>query len=336
MSWKNLEFLIFLIPLVLTLGYYFWSLKSKLATLQFSSLASVKNMPKSIRVYLQHLPVVLKGAAIVLAILALARPQQADTKIKKNVEGIDIVIAFDISDSMLIEDMKPLNRLEAAKERIQEFVSKRTSDKIGVVIFAGEAFTLVPPTLDYDLLLSRVSEITTAQSARIKEGTALGVGLANAVARLKDSQAKTRIVIFMTDGENNSGTIDPETGLELAKGYGLKIYSIGLGKDGPTRIPVYAKDFMGNKIKTYQPFESTVNEELLKKMADETGGRYYRATKEDSLKGVFDEIDKLEKTKMDVNKYTKYTELFQGLLKWSLLLYILSWVLSSTWLRRGP
>jgi Ca-activated chloride channel family protein len=336
MSWKNLEFLIFLIPLIIALGYYFWSLKSKLATLQFSSLASVKNMPKSIRVYLQHLPVLLKGVAIVLAILALARPQQADTKIKKNVEGIDIVIAFDISDSMLIEDMKPLNRLEAAKERIQEFVSKRTSDKIGVVIFAGEAFTLVPPTLDYDLLLNRVSEITTAQSARIKEGTALGVGLANAVARLKDSQAKTRIVIFMTDGENNSGTIDPETGLELAKGYGLKIYSIGLGKDGPTRIPVYAKDFMGNKIKTYQPFESTVNEELLKKMADETGGRYYRATKEDSLKGVFDEIDKLEKTKMDVNKYTKYTELFQGLLKWSLLLYILSWVLSSTWLRRGP
>jgi Ca-activated chloride channel family protein len=229
----------------------------------------------------------------------------------------------------------PRNRV-VAKEKIKEFVSKRTSDKIGVVIFAGEAFTLVPPTLDYDLLIARVSEIITAQSARIKEGTALGVGMANAVARLKDSQAKTRVVIFMTDGENNSGTIDPETGLELAKGFGLKIYTVGIGKDGPTRIPVYTKDFMGNKIKSYQPFESTVNEDLLKRMASETGGKYYRASQEDSLKGIFEDIDKLEKTKMDINKYTKYTELFQPLLKWSLFLYCLSWLLGVTWLRRGP
>lgn len=318
------------------IGFYLWNLKSKVATLQYSSLAGLKRMPRSVRIYLQHLPLFLKTLAIILAILALARPQKADTKIKRNIEGIDIVFAFDISDSMLIEDMKPLNRLEAAKEKIKEFVQKRTSDKIGVVIFAGEAFTLVPPTLDYDLLLNRISEITTAQSARIKEGTALGVGLANAVSRLKDSQAKTRVVIFMTDGENNSGTIDPETGLELAKGYGLKIYSIGLGKDGPTKIPVYSKDFMGNKIKSYQPFESTVNEELLSKMAQETGGKYFRASKEDSLKGVFDEIDKLEKTKMDVNKYTKYTELFQNVLMVAIVLYCFSWLLNSTWLRRGP
>lgn len=336
MSWKNLEFLALLFPLVLAIGYYLWTLKSKTATLQFSSLAALKNTAKSLRVHLQHLPLLLKSIAIILAILALVRPQQADTKIKKNIEGIDIIIALDISDSMLIEDMKPLNRLESAKEKMKEFVSKRTSDKIGVVIFAGEAFTLVPPTLDYDLLLARVSEITTAQSARIKEGTALGVGMANAVARLKDSQAKTRVVIFMTDGENNSGTIDPETGLELAKGYGLKIYTVGIGKDGPTRIPVYSKDFMGNKIKSYQPFESTVNEELLKRMASETGGKYYRASQEDSLKGIFEDIDKLEKTKMDINKYTKYTELFQPFLKWSIFLYCLSWLLGVTWLRRGP
>ena len=336
MSWKNLEFLALLFPLSLAIGYYFWTLKSKTATLQYSSLAALQNTAKSLRVYLQHLPLVLKSIAIILAILALVRPQQADTKIKKNIEGIDIIIALDISDSMLIEDMKPLNRLESAKEKMKEFVSKRTSDKIGVVIFAGEAFTLVPPTLDYDLLLARVSEITTAQSARIKEGTALGVGMANAVARLKDSQAKTRVVIFMTDGENNSGTIDPETGLELAKGFGLKIYTVGIGKDGPTRIPVYTKDFMGNKIKSYQPFESTVNEELLKRMASETGGKYYRASQEDSLKGIFEDIDKLEKTKMDINKYTKYTELFQPLLKWSLFLYCLSWLFGVTWLRRGP
>ena len=144
------------------------------------------------------------------AIIALARPQEMNTKIKKNVEGIDIVIALDVSDSMLIEDMKPLNRLESAKETIKQFIEGRSSDRIGLVIFAGESFTLVPPTLDYQLILQRVGEITTAQSARIKDGTALGVALANAAGRLKDSQAKSRIVIFMTDGENNSGTIDPE------------------------------------------------------------------------------------------------------------------------------
>lgn len=336
MTWRNLELLFLIIPLLLAVGYYFWSLRTNKATLQFSSLSLLKHTQKTLRVYLHYLPLLLKVVAILLAIIALARPQQADTKIKRNIEGVDIVFALDISDSMLIEDMKPLNRLESAKETLKAFVSKRSSDRIGVVIFAGEAFTLVPPTLDYDLLINRISEITTAQSARIKEGTALGVGLANAVARLKDSQAKTRIVIFMTDGENNSGTIDPETGLELAKGYGLKVYSIGIGKDGPTRIPVYAKDFMGNKIKSYQPFESTVNEELLNKMATETGGKYYRASKEDSLKGIFEDIDKLEKTKMDVNKYTKYTELFQGVLKWAVLLYVLSWLLSVTWLRKGP
>ncbi|MCB0370273.1 MAG: VWA domain-containing protein, partial [Bdellovibrionales bacterium] len=301
MTWRDLEWLLLIIPLILVLGYYFFNLKNKMATLQFSSLEAVKKAPKTLRVYLQHLPILLKFVGILLFIIALARPQKADTKVKKNVEGIDIVIALDISDSMLIEDMKPLNRLESAKQVIKDFVAKRSSDRIGVVIFAGEAFTLVPPTLDYELLLNRISEITTAQSARIKEGTALGVGLANAVARLKESQAKTRVVIFMTDGENNSGTIDPETGLELAKGYGLKIYTIGIGRDGPTRIPVYTRDFMGNKIKSYQPFESTVNEELLKKMASETGGKFFRASKEDSLQGVFSSIDKLEKTKMDVN-----------------------------------
>jgi Ca-activated chloride channel family protein len=143
---------------------------------------------------------------------------------------------------MLIEDMKPLNRIEAAKDTLKKFVQARTSDRIGIVIFAGESFTLVPLTLDYELILSRVAEITTAQEARIKDGTALGVALANAAGRLKDSTAKSRVVIFMTDGENNSGTIDPETGLEIAKGYGVKIYSIGIGRDGPTKIPIYQKD----------------------------------------------------------------------------------------------
>jgi len=232
--------------------------------------------------------------------------------------------------------MKPSNRMEAAKETIKKFVTRRTSDRIGVVVFAGEAFTLIPPTLDYQLLLNRIEEIDTAQNARIKDGTAIGVGLANAVGRLKDSSAKSRVIIFLTDGENNSGTIDPETALEMAKGYSLKIYSIGIGKDGPTRLPIYQKDFFGNRVKNYVPFESSVNEGLLSKMANDTGGKFFRASREDSLSGVFKEIDSLEKTKVDVNRFVRYTEVFQNYLFWAVVFYLLSLLLGSTVLRRSP
>ncbi len=194
----------------------------------------------------------------------------------------------------------------------------------------------MPPTLDYQLILQRVAEITTASGAKIKDGTALGVAMANAAGRLKDSQAKSRVMIFMTDGENNSGTIAPETGLEIAKGYGIKVYSIGIGKDGPTKIPIYTRDIFGQKVKTYQPFESTVNDDLLGRMAQETGGKYYRATNGDALKRVFNDIDSLEKTKIDVNKYTNYTEKFPPYLMVALILYLVSLLLGRSWLRRVP
>jgi Ca-activated chloride channel family protein len=308
----------------------------KEASLQFSSLQEVKLATPGLKARLSWLPEILKLLSLVFAILALARPQEASTKTRKNVEGIDIIICMDISDSMLIEDMKPLNRLESAKDTIKKFVQRRTSDRIGLVVFAGESFTMVPPTLDYQMLMSRVDEITTAHDAHIKDGTAIGVALANAAGRLKDSTAKSRVMIFMTDGENNSGTIDPETGLEIAKGYGIKVYSVGIGRDGPTRLPIYQRDVFGNKVKTYQPFESTVNENLLSRMASETGGKYYRASKEDSLSGIFKDIDSMEKTKVDVNKYTRYTEKFPPYLVTALILYLLSMLLSRTWLRRLP
>jgi Ca-activated chloride channel family protein len=325
-----------LIPLLIVAGLSIWFRRKKQASLLYSQTSVLAKIPPGLRTRLMFLPAAFKILALILAIFALARPQKSDTQVKKNVEGIDIMIAMDISDSMLIEDMRPLNRLESAKETLKNFVNKRSSDRIGVVIFAGESFTLVPLTLDYQLILSRIEEITTAQQAHVKDGTAIGVGLANAAGKLKESTAKSRVIIFMTDGENNSGTIDPDTGLEIAKGYGLKIYSIGIGRDGPTRIPIYQRDVFGNKTKTYQPFESTVNEELLSRMARETGGKYYRASKEDSLAGVFNEIDKFEKTKIDVNKYTRYTELFQNFLLPALLLYLLGILLSHTWLRRLP
>lgn len=288
------------------------------------------------RAQLAALPFLLQCLALLLIIYGLARPQEANTKTKKNIEGIDIMIALDVSDSMLIEDMGQLNRLETAKETIARFVEKRGSDRIGVVIFAGESFTLVPPTLDYPLLLDQISKITTAASAHIKDGTAIGVAMANAAGRLKDSTAKSRVIIFLTDGENNSGTIDPETGLEVAKGYGLKVYSIGIGRDGPTRIPVTVQDVFGNKVKTYQPFESRVNDELLQKFANDTGGKYYRASRDDALENVFNDINTLETTKIDVNKFTRYSERFSFWIWPAFFIYLVAWALQMTWLRRIP
>jgi Ca-activated chloride channel family protein len=336
MEWRTPAAFFLLILLVAVMAFRWWMRRRQTPTLQMSSLAALKNLQPSLRSRLMVVPILLQLSGLALLIVALARPQQANTKMKRNVEGIDIVIALDISDSMLIEDMKPLNRLEAAKDVIRQFVQGRSSDRIGLVIFAGESFTLVPPTLDYPMLISRIEEVTTAQEARIKDGTAIGVALANAAGRLKDSNAKSRVIIFLTDGENNSGTIDPETALEVAKGYGLKIYSIGIGKDGPTRIPIYQRDVFGQRVKTYQPFESSVNDDLLSRMASDTGGKYFRATKEDALAGVFRDIDRLEKTKVEVNKYTRYTEMFFPWLVAGLLVYLLGIGLGKTWLRRSP
>jgi len=278
----------------------------------------------------------LQALSLILILIALARPQSLETKTSKNVEGIDIMIALDVSDSMLIEDMKPINRMEAAKQTLIDFVKGRISDRIGVVIFAGEAFTLVPLTLDYDLIQQRVSEITTARDARIKDGTALGVALANASGRLRDSTAKSRVVIFLTDGENNSGTIDPETGLSIAKGFGVKIYSIAIGKSGPTRIPIYSRDVFGNKIKSYQPFVSTVNEELLTRMASETGGKSYTAENERVLSDIFKEIDRLEKTNVEVNTYTKAHELYKPFMEAGFWIFLIAVSLDLFFIRRWP
>jgi len=324
------------IPLLIAFMIVFFLQRKREAALQLGSVAALKALPKTWRTRWKGFPLFLKFMALGFLIVALARPQKSDTQVRKNVEGIDIMIVLDVSDSMLIEDMKPLNRMEAAKQVIKDFVQKRVSDRIGVIVFAGESFTLVPLTLDYQLLVDRISEITTAQQARIKDGTALGVAMANGAGRLRDSTAKSRVMIFLTDGENNSGTIDPLTGLEIAKGYGIKVYSIGLGKDGPTRIPVFQRDVFGNKVKSYQPFESTVNEDLLGKMASETGGKFFRATREDGLARVFQEIDQLEKTKIDVNKFTRYTELYKNYLLWALICYVFAWLLQITLFRRGP
>ncbi len=333
--WAQPYFLLLLLSIPIL--YYFLQIKeSQKSTLQISSTTKYKKWQNKGRVIWVKLNEILFYISLVFLIIALARPQTTDTKLKRTLDGLDIVIVLDVSDSMLIEDTKPFNRIESAKETIIRFVQKRTSDRIGVVIFAGEAFTLVPPTLDYDLIINRIGQIQTAADAKIKDGTAIGVAMGAGAARLKDSQAKSRVMIFLTDGENNSGTIDPETGLEIAKGYGIKIYSIGLGESGPTKLPIYTRDMFGQKVKRYQSFESTVNDELLSQMAVVTGGKYFRANKENSLENVFNEINKLETTKIEDQKFVKYNEHYAFYLTTGMFLLFLNLLLKQTFLKRGP
>ena len=334
MTWHSpMAFLLF-IPLIALLAWRFWRRRKMRPSIVFSGLGELQKIPPSLRARIAWLPLAIKVLAISLAIVALARPQRADTKIKRNVEGIDIVITLDISDSMLIEDMKPENRMVASKQVIKDFIAGRTSDRIGLVVFSGEAYTRVPMTLDYPLLQQSLAEVEPSRT--IKMGTAIGVALAAGVGRIKDSTAKSRIIIFLTDGENNSGTIDPETALAIAKGYNIKVYSIGMGKDGDAQLPVYLQDGFGRKIKRYRPIHSAVNDELLGRMATETGGKYWRTTTTADLKKVFTEIDRLEKTKIESNQYTKYAELFPPYLEWAMMLYLLAAFLSRSIFRRGP
>jgi Ca-activated chloride channel family protein len=333
-TWASPLAFLLIVPTVLILGWMWFARRRRTATMQFSHLSGFLKVHRGYRSRLHWLPAVTKGCAIVLAICALARPQKADIKVKRNVEGIDIMIVFDISDSMLIEDMEPENRLESAKLTMSKFIKGRVSDRIGLVVFAGESYTRVPMTLDYPLLLRSLSEVQTAKN--IKMGTAIGVALANGVARIKDSTAKSRVIILMTDGENNTGTIDPETAIDIAKGFGIRIYSIGIGRDGDSQLPQIEEDVFGRKVKRYRPIHSSVNDALLGKMASETGGKYWRAQTGDALRSVFGEINRLEKTAIETSQFTRYAELFPPYLKWSVIFYLLAVFLGSTVLRKGP
>ncbi len=333
MSWYS-PWAFGLIPVFIALAAWaYWRSRKKSPTVQYSSLSLLKNIPRPLRTRLMWVPAAAFLAGTVLIAVSLARPQRADTKVRKNVEGIDIMLVLDVSDSMLIEDMKP-NRLEACKEKLKEFVRRRSTDRLGLVIFSGEAYTRVPLTLDYKVLTENINSIKISRN--IKMGTAIGVALAAGTGRLKDSTARSRVMVFLTDGENNSGTIDPETALDIAKGYGVRIYTIGAGVDGDAQLPIETQDAFGRKVKRYQPIHSTVNDELLGKMATDTGGKYYRATDNASLKKDFSDIDRLEKTKIDVNQYTKDAELYEPYLMWGIVLVLMSWFLQITIFRKVP
>lgn len=333
MRWASPWAWYFFIPVFMGFIFFLLRQRENRGAMTFSSSLLLSQVSKGLRARLAFLPAIIKFLSLFCAVMALARPQLANSKVNKNVEGIDIMLALDVSDSMEIEDMQPVNRITAAKSVVRKFIKGRGSDRIGLVIFAGESYTRCPLTLDYDVLLQSLDSVTTDN---IKQGTAIGVALANAVARLKESTAKSRVVILLTDGENNSGTIDPDTATEIAKGYGIKVYTIGIGVNGQAQLPVYTTDAFGNKVKRYQPIHSTVNQELLDHIASETGAKSYRAVDTDALREVFKTIDRLEKTKIQVNEYVKYTELFPGWLFWAVIFYVVQLLLSSTVLRRAP
>ena len=303
----HLFLLLFLIPVV---GWYIYELHKADASVQMSSATTLKRSARSWRVYLLHVPFVLRVAAITLLSIALARPQLTNRWSSESTEGIDIMMALDISGTMQAEDLKP-NRLEAAKQVASDFVIARPNDQIGLVVFAGESFTQCPLTTDHAVLVNLFKSV---KFGMIEDGTAIGLGLANAVNRMKDSPTKSKVVILLTDGSNNRGDIDPLTAAEIAKTFGIRVYAIGVGSHGQARVPVQTP--MGVQ---YITMASEFDETTLQNIASTTGGQYVRATDNNSLKQIYEQIDQLEKTKLRVREYAKHTDTFAPFLIAALL-----------------
>ena len=322
----NPEFfwLLLLLPLMLLL-YWYWNKKSQ-ANVTFSSTIAFKKT-KSWSDALYHLLFVLRMIAIALIVVALARPQTHSENAKTKItDGIDIVMAIDVSASMLSQDLKP-NRFEALKKVASQFVKDRPNDRIGLVIYAGESYTKTPVTTDKSIILNALSEITYGQ---IEDGTAIGMGLATAVNRLKESKAKSRVIILLTDGVNNTGFIDPQTAAELAAEYGIKVYTVGIGTNGMALSP-YALNADGSII--YRMQQVDIDEPLMKKIAQVTKGRYFRATNNQKLQQIYDEINQMETTKIEEFKYTEVDEKFRWWVLVAGVLLLLEFVLKHTLLR---
>ena len=322
----NPEFfwLLLLLPLML-LWYWFWNKKSQ-ANVTFSTTIAFKKT-KSWSDALYHLLFVLRMIAIALIVVALARPQTHSENAKTKItDGIDIVMAIDVSASMLSQDLKP-NRFEALKKVASQFVKDRPNDRIGLVIYAGESYTKTPVTTDKSIILNALSEITYGQ---IEDGTAIGMGLATAVNRLKESKAKSRVIILLTDGVNNTGFIDPQTAAELAAEYGIKVYTVGIGTNGMALSP-YALNADGSII--YRMQQLDIDEPLMKKIAQVTKGRYFRATNNQKLQQIYDEINQMETTKIEEFKYTEVDEKFRWWVLVAGFLLLLEFVLKHTLLR---
>ncbi|MEZ3590433.1 MAG: VWA domain-containing protein [Muribaculaceae bacterium] len=317
-------FLIF-IPLI---AWYIIKHRNAHPALEVSTTLPYARLPRSFKEYLMHLLFILRLAAIGCIIIVLARPQTRDSWRTSSTEGTDIILALDISTSMLARDFKP-DRFEAAKDVATKFVSGRETDNIGVVIFAGESFTAVPMTTDRALLTNYINSI---KMGMIEDGTAIGDGLATAINRIKDGKAKSKSIILLTDGSNNTGVVAPVTAAEIAKKYGIKVYTIGVGRNGTAPMP--QQNYFGGI--DYVNMPVVIDEATLKNIASTTGGKYFRATGNTVLKEIFSEIDRLEKTQMDV-KHFSHTEDNYMLWAWLAIgLFVLELLLRHTVLRTIP
>ncbi len=294
LDFANPEYLYLLLLIVPIIAWYIWFDKKAHASIQVSSLKGLNKAPKTYKYYFRHSLILLRVLAIAFLVIALARPQSSNSWQDVNSEGIDIVMSLDISSSMLAQDFNP-NRLEAAKGVATKFITGRQQDKIGLVIFSGESFTQCPLTTDHSVLINLFNDI---KSGMIEDGTAIGLGLANAVNRLKDSDAKSRVIILLTDGVNNRGDIAPITAAELAKTFGIRVYTIGIGTQGTAPYPFQTP--FGIQMQNV-PVE--IDEATLSEIAKLTGGKYFRATDNNKLKAIYEEIDQMEKRKIEVKQF---------------------------------
>ena len=332
MEFANKEYFLLLLLLIPYILWYFLYRRHSEPTILMSDTFAYQYAPKSWRMRIVNLPMVLRCATFVLIVIILARPQTHNAWDKKSVEGIDIMLAMDVSTSMLAEDLRP-NRIEAAKEVAAEFISGRPDDNIGLTIFAGEAFTQCPMTSDHTSLLNLLQNVRTDIAARglIQDGTAVGMGLANAVSRLKASKAKSKVVILLTDGSNNMGDLSPMTSAQIAKSLGIRVYTIGVGTNKVARYPMPVAGGV-----QYVNIPVEIDTKTLREIAATTQGNFYRATNNAELKNIYKDIDKLEKTKMNVKKFSKRYEAYQPFAVAAIICLLLEILLRTTVLRRIP
>ena len=329
MIFSNIAYLLLFIPLIAYVAWYLLVGKGLKPSMKVSTTLPFVGKVKSYKNYLVHVPFASRVIALSLLIIVLARPQLTSEWEERDVEGIDIMLATDVSTSMLAMDLQP-NRLEAAKEVAQDFIAGRPNDNIGLTIFAGESFTQCPLTIDHIALANMLSAVDCDIAAKgiIADGTAIGMGIANSVSRLKDSKAVSKVIILLTDGINNRGEITPEASAEMAKEFGVRIYTIGVGtdkKEAPYPTPYGSMNV---------PVE--IDEKTLGNIAEATGGRYFRATDKQSLRDIYNEIDKLERTKLNVQQYQEYEELYQLFALLAILFLMIELLLRYTVLRRIP
>lgn len=327
MTFHNPGYLFFLLVLIPIGFWYWWKMHNSEASIQISSVSRLKKMPQTKRLRFRHLPFLLRMLTLAALIFAIARPQASSSWSTETTEGIDIMMALDISGTMQAEDLRP-NRIEAAKSVASEFIVSRPNDNIGLVVFAAESFTLCPLTIDHNVLLNLFSGV---KYGMLPDGTAIGLGLANAVNTVKEGKSKSKIVILLTDGSNNQGDIAPITAAQIAKTFGIRVYAIGIGSYGMVNIPVQTPFGI-----QYQKMKSEFDEGTLKQIADITGGKYFRATDNAKLREIYQEIDQLEKTKINVKQFNNKTELYYmfGLL--AFLFLFAEILLKNTWLRSAP